>query len=370
MANSATGIEALVEPTFIRNFDTALRVKTSQLRAMCDVKRAAEGGTFFDVTPPQYTAGEYNIVNDQLTNLLGAVYRPRRPATQADVTAGLTKTVAGAQVPLVVGDIITDPSVPKNQTVQARRRKTETKIFGVTAKVSKLNLDQFKFEAAGPLMEQISTTIAYTIDYVIISALYGFGLGTDNEPLIPKLNEFYTNPDGSTVNNISTGFRDYNGVNPITGSNSRSLLSERLVSEEIGTFTLIDLFEARARILQGGKLNQNAILNAAIHPETFAKLYSHSSVLTPLSYTNSDAVLTGHIYQLAGIRIISTANCAKDVITVFSTNAIGFAVGDDSNAGAERKLEEANSLVLAGWINMGAAVLREEQIVHIIQRTA
>lgn len=373
MTNSVTQIRDLHQPIFRRFFTTAGRHILERLNNFTVIQDDV-GIVNFSVFPPEYLVRGYDEVNDHLQNTLQAVYRPTRTATAADVSAGLTKTTGGAQVPVVVGDIIVDPSVPKVTPVVARRRRTKTATFGVLENISAQDLGRLKFSPTAPLLEQMRTTIRHSIESILISALYGFSLNADGSSLVPGLDIFFTNTDGRVVagSNVLVGYGDYSGTSLIAGSNTveRGLLGDSILSDQVNRFSFIDVVRARAAVIQGGKLTQDAAVFMMVHPHAIAQLVTDSDFIQGISKTSSIPLSSGFVGRIGGATIISSPHCATDIITVFSANAIGVAFTGTIQAGMELNLEQANSVTLGAWVEMGAAVLREEEIFHIRYRTS
>lgn len=371
-SSSASQIRDLREPEFNRFFDDTGRHLLRQVRDFAVVRNAA-GEVNFSIFPAAFNAVRYDSTNDILQSTLEVAYRPTRLAVAADVTAGLTKDSGSGQVAVAIGDIIVDNS-EKVSPVRARRRKTKTILVGIYQSISQQTLAELKFNAESPLLRQMETTLRYAMESVIISALYGFSLRDDGTAYVPGLGEYFTNPDGQTVQGTTTkvGYSDYSGTSVVTGSNSveRGLLGDSLPSREINVFGFIDIARARARIIHAGKLTTNAKVFMIIHPRAYSRLIADTAFVSGLSKTSSSLLETGFVPEIAGATVLVTPHCALDIITVFSANAIGVAFNGGVDSGMELKLQEANAVKIGAWMNLGAAVLREEEIFHIRYRTS
>ncbi len=367
-----TGLDALAKPIFTGFVNKEYEIRMNQLARVCNVTFGT-GDHFFDLQPVQYVAEAYNNVDDRLRNLLTAPYRPRRLATQADVNSGITKLVNGAEVPVAVGDLITDPNVRKEQSISTLQRKARTSPFGIQTRISRQLQDELDLNAPELLIRQMSTALQYTIDLVILSALYGFNVKEDGSFPVPNIQEYFTNPDGalSSDGTVRLGYSDYDRLSPIPGSStSRSFLMESLLSAEVGRFSFVDIISARAHILRRAYLRQTAPLAMVIHPERFADLYQDDDYIRAVSFTSSDAVTSGRIQMIGGTFVIQTPHCARDIMTIFTSGSIGLVTEPQPRVGSDIVVEQAGALILAIWLSMGSVVLNESEILHVRLRTS
>ena len=354
MSNTFTGITALREPNFRQSFEGFYEVKKTQLKEIVQVVEGAGGDIYFDLIPAQGVARDYDVVADSLRNTL---YDENGNTTQ----------------------------------IIFQRRKATTELYGVQHKVASADIPQLKFDVRSHLMRQMTSAVSLSIDNVIIGATGRFvpDLSTNSSNLTASA-EFFTQTDTDTNPGSNTTLTDRSatsldgsagGANGITaaGVDARDYsgttattaapVAEGVATQKIDRITIAELAAARQRIIARGRLLPTTQVVVFINPISFVGLVRDPDIRNYLSQTSSETVVTGNIKQLAGCRIIQNSILPPGGAVMMTTRAIGLAIRRQIEAGSESRIQEAGALVLAAWINMGAVLLRPQEVEFIHTRT-
>ena len=315
----------LEQPTFQQSFRSFFELRRTQLTNICSVKRGAEE-VFFDVFPNGGLAPPFNTLTAALDNSL-----------------------------------ITPEGVREQDKII--RRRTVARSYGRLMYIPSVQLDQLPFSPEDVLMRKFIGDMNQTIETVIVSAALGRGNiigGTDSNPFFDFATQDLISFDG--ILRIPNYVGSQLAVSLADSASLRSLPAITTTNTATdGSFLLNDLIDSKTRLLTAAKTGNNVNLFLIVNPGQMQGLYKDTAVTNTINNSRELMTLTGYAEEVIGFNIIQTIAVPLGFAICMTGEALGLAMTEPITQ-TQRSLTKGNGLTVASYMNIGAAILREDQI--------